>query len=148
MFYVMRWTKVDLICICFKINKWTNHWTTRCDCCDRHMPPFPDRLTLTLHCNKKIISILITLFITQTRLYFVFSLARALRHQSSTRRCHSLSPLSHAYRPSVRRHSRWRTRLPSFTFIKAYMWIHVKNYFKISHHSAGYRLVHIDRYYL
>jgi hypothetical protein len=55
--------------------------------------------TLTLYCYKKIISILITLPTTQSRLYFTSSLAKVPRHRSSTRRCHSLSLLSHVHRP-------------------------------------------------
>jgi hypothetical protein len=35
-----------------------------------HRPPSPDRLTLTLHCYKKVISNLVTLPTTQPRLYF------------------------------------------------------------------------------
>jgi hypothetical protein len=62
---------------------------------------YPYRSTPILHCYKKIISILITLFIIQPCLYFTSSLARASRHRSFTRRCRSFSPLSHAYRPSV-----------------------------------------------
>jgi hypothetical protein len=62
--------------------------------------PSPDRLTPTLHYYKKIISILLTLTTTQSRLYFVSSLARAPRHWSFTHR-HSLSPLFHTYHPFV-----------------------------------------------
>jgi hypothetical protein len=63
--------------------------------------PSSERLTLTLHCYKKIISILSTLSITRTRLYFVFSLARASHHRSPTRRRHFFSLLSHAHRSSI-----------------------------------------------
>jgi hypothetical protein len=45
-------------------------------------------LTSTLHFYKKIISTLVTLPITQSRLYFASSLVRAPRHRSST--CHHL----------------------------------------------------------
>jgi hypothetical protein len=70
-------------------------------------------LTVTLHCYKKIISILVTLTITQPRLYFSSSLPRAPRHQSSTRYRRSLSSSSfHTYRPSTQQHSRWWTSRP------------------------------------
>jgi hypothetical protein len=55
-----------------------------------------DHPTLTLHCYKKIISTLSTLSTSQLHLYFASSLARAACHRSSTRRCHFLSPPSHA----------------------------------------------------
>jgi hypothetical protein len=67
----------------------------------RHMLHSLDRLTTTIHCYKKIISTLVTLPITQPRLYFIFSLARAPRHQSSIRHHYSLSPLSHGDRSST-----------------------------------------------
>jgi hypothetical protein len=57
--------------------------------------PSPNHQTLILHCYKKIISTLVTLPTTQSRLRFAPSLAGALCHRSSTRRCRSLSPLSH-----------------------------------------------------
>jgi hypothetical protein len=63
-----------------------------------------NRPTHTIHCYKKIISILATLPITQLCLYFASSLARAPRHRSSTRRRHSLSLLSHAHHPSAQQH--------------------------------------------
>jgi hypothetical protein len=63
--------------------------------------PSSERLTLTLHCYKKIILILSTLSITRSRLYFVFSLARASHHRSSTRRRHFFSLLSHAHRSFI-----------------------------------------------
>jgi hypothetical protein len=67
----------------------------------RRWPPFPYCPTPTLHCYKKIISILITLPTTQLRLHFASSLARTPRHRSSTH-CHrSLSPLPHAHRSSA-----------------------------------------------
>jgi hypothetical protein len=40
-------------------------------------------------------------------LHFASSLVRASHHQSSTRRRHSLSPSSHAHRPSTQRHPQW-----------------------------------------
>jgi hypothetical protein len=40
-------------------------------------PPSPNRPTLTLHCYKKVISTLITLSITQSRLHFTSTLAKA-----------------------------------------------------------------------
>jgi hypothetical protein len=58
-----------------------------------------DYPTRTLHCYKKIISILATLPITQPHLHFAFSLAKAPCHRNSTHRRHSLSPLYHAHRP-------------------------------------------------
>jgi hypothetical protein len=69
-------------------------------------PPSLDRPTLTLHCYKKIISIMTTLLTTQSRLYFASSLARAPLPQSSTRRCCSLSLLCHVHHPSTQRLSR------------------------------------------
>jgi hypothetical protein len=80
-----------------------------------HRPPSPDSLTPTLHCYKKVISILATLPTTQLRLHFAFSLARAAHHWSSTRCHHSLSPPSHAHRPLAQWHLRWWTSWPSFT---------------------------------
>jgi hypothetical protein len=59
--------------------------------------PSPDRSTPTLHCYKNIISTLTTLHITQSRLYFTSSLAKAPCHRSSTYRRRFLSPLSHVY---------------------------------------------------
>jgi hypothetical protein len=50
----------------------------------RLWPPSPDRPTLILYCYKKFISTLVTLLITQLRLYFFSSLPRAPRHRSST----------------------------------------------------------------
>jgi hypothetical protein len=70
----------------------------------RHRLPFSDRLTPTLHCYRKIIPTLTTLPTTQTHLNFASSLARAPRHWSSTRRCRSLSPWSHAHYLSAQRH--------------------------------------------
>jgi hypothetical protein len=67
----------------------------------RHRPPSPDHPTPTLHCYKKVISILATLPTTQPRLHFASSLARAPRHQSSTHCRHSLSPPSHIHRLSA-----------------------------------------------
>jgi hypothetical protein len=66
---------------------------------------------------KKIISTLIILPITQSRLYFTFSLDRAPHHRSSTRHHCSLSPLSYAYCPSAQRHLWWWTNRPSFACI-------------------------------
>jgi hypothetical protein len=68
---------------------------------DHTRPPSLERLTLTLHWYKKIISTLITHLTTQSHLYFASSLARAPHHRSSIHRHHSLSPLSHAHRPST-----------------------------------------------
>jgi hypothetical protein len=59
-----------------------------------HYPPSLDHPTSTLHYYKKVISTLVTLPTTQSRLHFAFSLAKAPRHRSSTCRYHSLSPLS------------------------------------------------------
>jgi hypothetical protein len=69
--------------------------------------PSPHRLTPTLHCYKRIISTFVTLPITQPRLYFISSLVRAPCHRSTTRSHCSLSPLSHAHRPSAQQHPRW-----------------------------------------
>jgi hypothetical protein len=62
---------------------------------------FSDHRTPTIHCYKKIISILVTLPTTQPHLHFASFLARAPRHRSFTRRHRSLSPLSHVYRSSA-----------------------------------------------
>jgi hypothetical protein len=42
-------------------------------------PPFLDCLTSTFHCYKIVISTLVTLLITQPRLYFISSLAKETR---------------------------------------------------------------------
>jgi hypothetical protein len=70
----------------------------------RYRPPSLDCPTFTLHCFKKIILTLTTLSTTQLCIYFVSSLAKALRHWSSIHRCHSLSLMTHFYRPSAQRH--------------------------------------------
>jgi hypothetical protein len=71
-------------------------------------PPPPatlhGQLDPTLHCYKNAISTLDTLSITQSCLHFASSLARAPHHWSSTRRCRSLLPSSHANHPSTQRH--------------------------------------------
>jgi hypothetical protein len=63
-----------------------------------HRPPCSNHLTPTLCCYKKVIPTSTTLFITQSCLYFVFFLAKAPRHRSSTRRYRSLSPSIHVHR--------------------------------------------------
>jgi hypothetical protein len=78
-------------------------------------PPSPDRPTPTLHYYKRVISTLATLPITQPRLHFSSSVARASHHWSSTRYHRSLSPRSHIHRPSTQRHPRWWTSQRSFT---------------------------------
>jgi hypothetical protein len=50
----------------------------------RHRPPSSNSPTLTLHCYKKVILILITLRTTQPHLHFSYSLVRAPRHRSFT----------------------------------------------------------------
>jgi hypothetical protein len=72
----------------------------------RRQPPSLDNPTPTLHCYKKVISTLVTLPATQSRLHFPSSLARAPRYRSFTHFRRSLSPLSHGYRPSAQRHPR------------------------------------------
>jgi hypothetical protein len=57
--------------------------------------------TPTIHCYKKIISIFVTLPITQPHLYFTSSLARVPRHGGSTCRRRSLLPLSYVHHPST-----------------------------------------------
>jgi hypothetical protein len=64
-----------------------------------------DRLTLILHCYKKIISTLVILPTTQSCLYFTFSLVRVPCHRSSIHHCHSISLPSHVHYPSAQRHS-------------------------------------------
>jgi hypothetical protein len=59
------------------------------------------RSLATLHCYKKVISTLVILPTTQLHLHFASSLARAPRYRSFTHRHRSLSPSSHAYRPSA-----------------------------------------------
>jgi hypothetical protein len=105
----------------------------------RRWPPAPNRPTLTLHCYKNAISTLTTLSTTQPHLYFVSSLPRAPRHQSSTRRCHSLSPLYHAHYPSTQRQPQWWTRWPSFASWTTYR--HVNSRKKIFWNHAALRRV-------
>jgi hypothetical protein len=64
-------------------------------------PPSPGRPTHTLHYYKKIILTFVTLSITQSYLHFIFSLAKASHHQSSTHYRCSFSPLFHIHRPST-----------------------------------------------
>jgi hypothetical protein len=85
----MRWIKLYLTCICFLKIKLTHHWF-------------------------KASSYICTSWIDpEDFLHFASSLARAPYHQSSTHRRPSLSPLSHAHRPSAQQHPRWRTSQPS-----------------------------------
>jgi hypothetical protein len=101
-------------------------------------PPSPDHLTPTLHCYKKVISTLATLPTIQPHLYFASSLARAPCHQSSTYRCHSLSPSSHVHRPSAQWHPWWWTSWPSFTSRITYWHVNShKKYFEIPQHRVG-----------
>jgi hypothetical protein len=88
--------------------------------------PFSDRPSPTLNCYKKIISILVTLSITQSRLYFTSSLARASRHRSFIHRRCSPSPPSHIHHPSVQWHPWWWTRHPSFTSRTAYQHVNLR----------------------
>jgi hypothetical protein len=101
----------------------------------RRRPPSPDSPTLNLHCYKKVISTLTALPITQSRLHFTSSLARAPRHQSSTHHRRFLSPLSHVHRPSIQWHSRCRTSQPSFDSQTIYR--HVNSCKKIFWNSAA-----------
>jgi hypothetical protein len=71
--------------------------------------------THILHCYKNIISTLVTLSTTQSRLYFTSSLARAPHHRSSIHRHHSLSLLSHVHHSFTQRHPRWWTSWSYFT---------------------------------
>jgi hypothetical protein len=64
-------------------------------------PPLVDHPTHTLYCYKKVISTLATFPTTQSRLHFTSSLAKALRHRSSTHHHHYLSPLSHVHGTSA-----------------------------------------------
>jgi hypothetical protein len=66
-----------------------------------HRLPSSNRPTSTIHCYKKIISTLITLLTTQSCLQFTSFLTRAPHHRSITHHRCSLSPLSHAHRPST-----------------------------------------------
>jgi hypothetical protein len=71
----------------------------------RYWPPSLDSSTPTLHYYKKVISTLVTLPTTQSRLHFASTLARAPHHRSSTHRHRSFSPSSHMHHPSAQRHS-------------------------------------------
>jgi hypothetical protein len=64
-------------------------------------PPSPDRLTLTFHCYKNIISILVTPPTIEPHLYFASFLTRAPHYRSSTCGYHFLLPLSHTHHPSI-----------------------------------------------
>jgi hypothetical protein len=64
-------------------------------------PPSLNNPTPIIHCYKKVISTLAILSTTQPHQKFSSSLARASRHRSSSHCCHSLSPPSHAHRPST-----------------------------------------------
>jgi hypothetical protein len=70
----------------------------------RYRPPSADSLTPIIHCYKKIILTLATLPTTQPCLHFASSLARASHHWSFTHPHRSLSPPSHAHRPSAQWH--------------------------------------------
>jgi hypothetical protein len=95
------------------------------------------RSTPTLHCYKKIISILATLLTPQLHLYFVSSLVRAPHNRSSTRLHHSLSLLSYAHHPSAQWHPQWATSQLSFAFRITY-W-HVNSHKKIFWNTAASR---------
>jgi hypothetical protein len=95
-------------------------------------PPSLEHSTPTIHCYKKVISILVTLPITQPRLYFASSLTRASQHRSSTRCRRSISPPSHVHHFSIQWHSRWWTNWSSFTSRIIYQYVNShKKYFKI-----------------
>jgi hypothetical protein len=66
--------------------------------------PFSDHTAPTLHYYKKVISTLVILLTTQSRLHFASSLTKAPRHRSSTHCRNSLSPSSHAHRHSTQRY--------------------------------------------
>jgi hypothetical protein len=97
-----RWTH----CICFIFRQrfipspplLSLNWSI-CTTAANH--PSPDSPTPTIHCYKglsqpwSLFSLLNCVFI------FASSLARAQRHRSSIRHRRSLSPLSHAHRPST-----------------------------------------------
>jgi hypothetical protein len=88
----------------------------------RHRPPSSDRLTLTLHWYKNVIS----------------TLTREPRHRSSTRSRYFLSPSSHAHHPSAQWHLEWWTRWPAFASRIAYLHVNSRKiYFKISQHRTG-----------
>jgi hypothetical protein len=70
----------------------------------KSVPLPPATPTSTLHYYKNVISNLITLFTTQSCLYFVFSLARAPLHRSSTRCHHPHLPSSHTHHLSAQQH--------------------------------------------
>jgi hypothetical protein len=62
---------------------------------------------------------------TQPYIYFAFTLAIVSRHRSSTCRCHFLSSLSDAYRPSTQWLSHWRTSQPSFASRITYRYVNL-----------------------
>jgi hypothetical protein len=111
----------------------------------RRWPPSLDSPTPILHgqpdshphCYKKVISIFVTLPITQSRLYFASSLARASCHRSFTHRHCFLSPSFHVHHPSAQQHLRWWTSQPSFAFWISYQ--HVNSYKKIFWNPAASR---------
>jgi hypothetical protein len=92
--------------------------------------PSPDRPTPTIYRYKKIILTLDIPPITQPHHYFAFSLVRAPRHRSSTRRRRSLSLPPHAHHPSIQWHPQlWSSRL-SFTYWTNFQYVNsVKRYF-------------------
>jgi hypothetical protein len=65
---------------------------------------------------------------TQQRLHFASSLARAPRHRSSTHHRRSLSPSSHAFRPSTQRHPQWWTSRPYFNSQTTYRHVNSHKY--------------------
>jgi hypothetical protein len=95
----------------------------------RRRSPSPDPLTLTLHCCKNVISTLVTLPTTQPHLHFASLLARAPRHQNSTRRRRPtpiISPYNDIHGDKL--------ALPEQPID---MRIYVKRYFKIPQHHTG-----------
>jgi hypothetical protein len=109
-------------------------------------PPRTARLA-PFTATKKVISAFTTLPITQSRLYFAFSLARALYHRSSTHRSRSLycrpTPIVPPHNDTHGDKLADSLLLPEQLID---MWIHVKRYFKIPQHRTWLSTsVHIQR---
>jgi hypothetical protein len=96
----------------------------------RRQPPYSDRLTRTLHCYKNVMSILVTLHTTQSRLHFASSLAGAppiavvLFHRCPT----LIAPLHNGTHSG---------ELVDPLSLTEQLIIHVKIYFEITQYRAG-----------
>jgi hypothetical protein len=102
-----------------------------------HRPLSLNRSTPTLYYYKKVISTLITLLITQLRLYFTSSLDRASCHRTSTRRRRPTSIVT----PHNDTHGDEIADPLSLSEQLIDMWIHVKNILKFHSIAQDYQLV-------